>query len=82
MIGYQKYHIQHKHVPAPCGKDCPDRTAGCAMMCASWQLYTSIRDNVYNKRREDAESQQFTRAESAYKDKSVKELNPRWRQRR
>ena len=45
---YHKYHIKHKHIAAPCGRDCPDRCPGCGAMCASWQLYSSVRDYIYN----------------------------------
>ena len=40
----------------PCGKDCPDRKAGCAINCEKWKAYLVERNANYEKRREDFEN--------------------------
>ena len=40
----------------PCGKECPDRKAGCAVTCVKWRAYLKERNAFYEKRREEAEN--------------------------
>ena len=42
----------NSEVPNPCGKDCPDRAAGCAVECGKWAEYVEKRNAVYAKRAE------------------------------
>ena len=34
----------------PCGKDCPDRKAGCLVNCQKWHDYVAERNANYEKR--------------------------------
>ena len=34
----------------PCGKDCPDRSPGCAVTCEKWLAYVKERNENYKKR--------------------------------
>lgn len=40
----------------PCGKDCPERKAGCAVSCEKWRAYVKERNENYENRREEAEN--------------------------
>lgn len=40
----------NSEVPNPCGKDCPDRAAGCGVVCWKWAEYVEKRNAVYAKR--------------------------------
>lgn len=35
----------------PCGRDCPDRTVGCAAGCEKWAAYTQKRAQDYERRK-------------------------------
>ena len=46
----------------PCGKDCPNRKAGCAIKCPEWLEYVAKRNEVYKARVERGEGGQLTDA--------------------
>lgn len=35
----------------PCGKNCPDRAAGCSVTCAKWKAYLEVRNANYAERK-------------------------------
>lgn len=46
----------------PCGRDCADRKAGCAIDCPKWREYVEKRNEVYKARVERGEGGQLTDA--------------------
>lgn len=61
----------------PCGKNCPDRKAGCAVTCEKWRAYIEERNAYYEKRVEERELSENTHGNQkaarryAYKKKSA-----------
>ncbi len=47
----------------PCGKDCPDRKAGCPTSCEKWKAYLDARNANYKKRRSEAENNAYSEAQ-------------------
>lgn len=44
------------HAPKPpCGKECSDRKAGCAISCKKWAAYLRKREAFYEARRQESE---------------------------
>lgn len=64
----------------PCGRECPNRKAGCAIDCEKWAAYVVERDKTYKKRVEDMDRNVNT----AQRDKAtgqriaMKKNNPGW----
>lgn len=46
----------------PCGKDCPDRSPGCAVTCQRWLDYVAERNANYKARRQRCDGAVATEA--------------------
>jgi hypothetical protein len=44
------FNFQEDGPTPPCGRKCPDRTAGCAVSCEKWKVYVAERNANYAKR--------------------------------
>lgn len=48
-MSFNNYQAESPARP-PCGKDCPNRRAGCHAECGRWAEYVEIRDKNYEQR--------------------------------
>ena len=46
----------------PCGRNCPDRSAGCAVVCERWLAYVEDRNRNYKARLKKKEDKGLTAA--------------------
>ena len=53
----------------PCEKDCPGRKVGCAITCEKWAAYLKEREKLYEARRKQTGSTQYSRGRVERKDR-------------
>lgn len=56
------FNFQEDGPTPPCGKKCPDRTAGCAVSCEKWRAYVAERNANYARRVKEFSSKGLTEA--------------------
>ena len=64
----------------PCGKNCPDRKAGCACNCEKWAAYLAERNAEYERRAKVSENNRMSarRARDADRIAYKRKRNPGW----
>ena len=77
---FHKYHIRKESVSAPCAADCPSRCPGCGAMCATWQLYTSIRDYIYHAKLYEGQKLRMNDKTDRAIMRACNKRSPRWRE--
>ena len=57
----------------PCGKNCPDRSAGCSVTCERWKAYIAERNENYKTRMKKKNANVMTVAGQKAAAKQVKQ---------
>lgn len=81
MTTNPKFNLYKSEGPKPpCGRDCPDRKAGCAIDCEKWAAYVVERNKVYAARiaENDKNVNTAQRDRATGQKISRKKNNPGW----